>query len=139
MTVPTEVRRRFYLLRAAAFIVGLPGIACVILGARSSGFLFVGLMGIVVGLWLVRRSNALALRARGQMTPGLPPASALRRVGPLAWALTGVSLLACLASYYALYLDGLHGGKEVWPVYALLGAGLALVVTSGYVAMRIFQ
>lgn len=61
------------------------------------------------------------------------------RVGPLAWTLTGVSLVACGVGYYLMHLDALHGYKQVWPVNVFLGAVLALVATSGYVAMKIFQ
>lgn len=139
MTIPAEVRGKFYMLRAVALVVGLLGIAAIILGTHSLGLLFLGLLGIVVGMWLVRTSNAYVWRARGQVGGERAAAKTVRRISGLAWALTAASLVACVVFYIALYVDGLHGGKEVWPVYALLGAGLAFIVTSGYVAMRIFQ
>lgn len=139
MTVPAEVRGRFYTLRAAALAVGLPGIAAIVLGTHSFGLRSLGLVGIVVGLWLVRRSNAYVWRARGQAVPDLSPARAARRVGPLAWTLTGVSLAACGFFYLAVRADLVHGGKQTWPVYALFVAVLALAGTSGYVAMKIFR
>lgn len=139
MTIPSEVRGKFYALRAAALAVGLAGIAAIVLRGQDFGFLFLGLLGIVVGTWLVRRSNAMVWRARGQVVAEWSPAKASKRVGPLAWTLTAMSLAACVIFSLAVYVDQLHGGKQVWPVYALFVAVLALAVTSGYVAMRIFQ
>lgn len=49
------------------------------------------------------------------------------------------SLLACGATYFLIYLDSIHGGKEVWPVYAFGAAVLTLAVTAGYVAVKLSQ
>ena len=139
MSIPAEVRRKYYTLRALALAVGLLAVAAIVLGAQSSGLRSLGVVGVVVGLWLLRRSDAYLRRARGQVVPELSPTRAARPVGPLAWTLTGVSLGACVVFYFAMYVDALHGGKEVWPAYAFFVAVLALAATSGYVAMKIFR
>lgn len=51
--------------------------------------------------------------------------------------LAGASLVACGVCYYLMHLDALHGGNQVWPVYAFAISGLALAATSGYVVMRL--
>ncbi len=50
-----------------------------------------------------------------------------------------MSLIACGLCIFLVYIDTLHGGKEVWPAYALFVAVLALAATSSYVVMRIFR
>lgn len=45
--------------------------------------------------------------------------------------------MACGVCYYLMHLDALHGGNEVWSVYAFAVAALALVLTSGYVFVKI--
>lgn len=139
MTVPAEVRTKFYALRALAVALCLSAAAAFYLRAGSYGFLLLGLAAISLGMWLVRRSNVYVRRARGQVVPELSPTRAARRVGPLAWALTGASLVACAVGYYLMHLDALHGYKQVWPLDVFLGAVLALVATLGYVAVKIFR
>ncbi len=139
MSIPAEVRGRFYALRAMAVALCVFAAAAFYLRPDSYRFLLLGLAAISVGIWLVRRSNAYLRQARGQVATNWSPANAAGRVGPLAWTLTGVSLLACGVGYYLMHLDALHAYKQVWPLNVFLGAVLALVVTSGYVAMRIFR
>lgn len=138
MSIPAEVRGKFYALRAAALAVGILGVAGVILGTHNLGVRSLGLVGIVVCFWLMRRSKAYVWRARGQEVAEWSLAGAARRVGPRAWTVMGVSLAACGVFYLAIYLDAVHGGREVWPVYALLGACVVFIVTAGYAAMRMF-
>ena len=139
MTIPAEVRTTFYVLRAVALAVGLSGIAAIVLGGDSYGLRSLGLVGIVVGLWLVRRSNSYVWAARGQAVGKWSPTRAAMRVEPLAWIFTASSLAACVVFYLAARVDASHGGKEVWPAYALFAAVLALAVSSGYVAMKLFR
>lgn len=139
MTVPAEARGRFYALRALAVALCLSAAAAFYLRAGSYGFLLLGLAAILVGMWLVRLSNTYVRRGRGQAVGGWSPAGRARRVGRLAWALTGASLVACAVGYYLMHLDALHGYKQVWPLNVFLGAVLALVATSGYVAVKIFR
>ncbi|MFZ0886143.1 MAG: hypothetical protein WAN14_22270 [Candidatus Acidiferrales bacterium] len=96
-------------------------------------------LAIVVGAWLIQRSNTYVRRARGQAGAEWEPAKAAKRVEPLAWVLTAASLAACVVFYLAMCVDAAHGGTEAWPAYALGGAVMALAVTSGYVAMKIFR
>lgn len=139
MTIPAEVRGKFYALRALALVLGAFAVATFVLRPNSFGIRSLGLLGIMVGLWLVRQSNAFVRRARGQVVDGWPAAKSVKRVGPLAWTLTALSLVACGVGYHLMYLDALRGYKEVWPVNVFLAAVLALVITSGYVAMKIFR
>lgn len=139
MTIPTELLGRFYALRALALALVIGAAVPFFLWPNSFGLRSLGLLGILISVGLVRRSNSVVQRARGQAGTVWAPAKADRRVGPLVWALTGGSLVACVAFYFAMYVDQAHGGKEVWPVYAFAGAAIALAVTSGYIAMKLFQ
>ena len=101
MNVPSEVRGKFYALRALAlFLIVLAGSAF-FLRPNSFSIRSLGLAGIMVGVWLVRRSDSVVQRARGQAGTVWAPAKADRRVGPLAWAFTAASFLACIIFYLA--------------------------------------
>ncbi|MFZ0038629.1 MAG: hypothetical protein WAK91_14460 [Candidatus Acidiferrales bacterium] len=139
MTIPPNVRGKFYTLRALALALG--AFAAVVFLLRPNGFGLrpLALLGIFVGLWLIRRSNASVWKARGQVVGMRSPANSAGRVEPLAWILTAASLVACGATYFLMYLDALHGGKEGWPAYAFGAAALVFAAASGYVAMKLFQ
>jgi hypothetical protein len=139
MTIPPNVRVKFYTLRALALALGAFAAVDFLLRPNAFGFRALALLGIFVGLWLVRRSNAYVWDARGQVVGVRSPAVAVRRVGPVAWTLVAASLVASGATFFLMYLDAVHGGKEAWPVYAFTGAVLAFAVASGYVAMKIFR
>jgi len=109
-----------------------------LLRPHAFGLRSLALLGIFVGLWLVRRSNAYVSRAQRQVVGEWSPDKATR-VEPTAWILTAASLLACGVTYFLIYLDALHGGKEAWPVYAFGAALLALTITSGYVVTKIYR
>lgn len=139
MAIPIQVRSRFYALRALAVILmALAGLIFIV-RPHNSGFRSLALLAILLSVWLGQRSQVvLVRRARGDVRAELP-ANRSGRVSALAWALTAASLLACVICYFLMYLDQLHGGKEVWPVYAFAAAGLALTITSSYVVMIMFR
>lgn len=139
MSIPAKLRVRFYVLRALAAALCVSAAAAFYLRPGSYELLLSGLAAISAGMWLVRRSNAYVGGARGQAVSQWSQAKAAGHVGPLAWTLTGISLVACGVGYYLMYLDALHGYKQVWPLIVFLGAVLAFTATSGYVAMKIFR
>ena len=67
------------------------------------------------------------------------PEERARQIGALSWILAGASLVACGVFYIVMYLDALHGGKEGWPAYAFGGAALALALTTGTIAAKLFR
>ncbi len=138
MKIPAEVPKKFYTLRALAALIALSAAAAFILRPHDFGIRLLAFLAILLGLSLVRRSNILVWRARGDVIAEYA-SNKSGRVGPLAWTLAATSLVAFGVSYYLLHLDALHGGKQVWPVYALFGATLAVTVTVGYVVMRTFR
>lgn len=139
MSIPAEVRGKFYALRGLALVLMLAAGADFYFRPERFGAGLVAFAAMAVGLWLVRRSNACVWRARGHVVPKWSVGKAAKRVGPLAWKLTGASFGACVIFYIALYLDEFFGGTKVWPVYAFAIAAVALALTSGYVVMRMFQ
>ena len=139
MTIPAEVRKKFYTLRALALILLVSAVAVFILWPHDFGAQLLIALALFISVSIVRYSNASVWRARGQAVGDWSPATAPKRVGRLAWTLTAVSLFACGVCVFIVYLDALHGGKEVWPADALFVAVLALAVTASYVVMRIFQ
>ncbi|MGC1106051.1 MAG: hypothetical protein WA876_05900 [Candidatus Acidiferrales bacterium] len=139
MAIPPQVRTKFYALRLLALVLLVfPGWVF-IFGPHASGIRLLATLGIFFSLWIVQRSNAVLLRARGQVALNLWLPENTKRVGPLAWTLAALSVLACIVFYYFMYLDNLHGGNDVWPVYAFAGAALALILTCGYVVVVIFR
>lgn len=139
MTIPSEARRKFYSLRALALVLMVSAGAILILRPHDFGAQLLVALAIFASVLIVRYSNASAWRARGQVVAEWSPATATKRVGRLAWTLTAMSLIACGVFYFLMYLEQLHGGKVLWPVYAFFVAALALTVTASYVVMRIFQ
>lgn len=130
---------KFYAQRGLAVVfIAIAGTAF-LLRPDSFAIHTLGLLAIVVSLWLVRRSNAGVRRAQGLTFVNWSRTAANRRVGPLAWTLTGASLFACGLFYFLMYVDAVHGGKEAWPAYGFAGAGLAAAVAVGYVVMKLSQ
>ena len=139
MTIPPEVRTRWWVLRGLA--VALVAFAGVTFFLWSSSFWLrlPGLLAILATVWLVRLSNAYVRRAQGQVAGERSSANAARRIGWLAWTLAAGALVACGVLYLVMYADALHGGREGWPAYAFAAAVLALAATGGYVIMKLFQ
>lgn len=139
MNIPRQVRMKFYLLRALALVLMVFAGAIFILKPHDSRFRSLALLAIILGVWIVQRSNASVWRARGQRGADSSPVKQLKRVGPLAWSLTAVSLIACGVFYFLMYVDQLHGGNVLWPVWGFFFSGLALAATSAYIAFRTFR
>ena len=137
MTLPAEVRTKFYALRVLAAILLASAAVLFILLPRNFAIRSLCLVAGLISVGIVRRSDALVRRAWGQVVGEWSPATAAKRVGRLAWTLTASLLVACVLCYFLMYLDALHGGKEAWRAYAFAGAGLAFAVTSAYVAAKI--
>jgi hypothetical protein len=134
VTIPPELRGKWYALRALAIALIVFAAVSFFLWHNSFVIRSLGLVAILLSGWLVRRSNALVWQVQNQVL-----AKPDRRVGPLAWTLTAASLVAVVAFYFLMYVEELHGGRDAWPVYAFAGAGLALTMTTGYVAMKKFR
>lgn len=139
MNIPPPVRRKFYTLRAVALVLMVFAGAIFILRPHNFAAQLLVALAILAGVLIVRYSNASVWRARGQVVGEWSPATTAKRVGRLAWTLTALSLIACGAFYFLMYLDQVHGGKVLWPVYAFFVAVLALTVTGSYVVFRIFR
>jgi FtsH-binding integral membrane protein len=139
MTIPPNVRVKVYTLRALALALSAFAAVVFLLRPHAFGLRTLALLGIFVGLWLVRRSNAYVWRPQGQALGEWSPDNATRRVEPTAWIVMAASFLACGAAYFLMYLDALHGGKEAWPAYAFGAAALVFAAASGYVVMKLFQ
>jgi hypothetical protein len=97
---------------------------------------------LAASLSLILIALYFSRRARGKASEGSPvigrlgaradaaDPSVLRRVGPMLWGLSALSVLAVGVAYFLLYRDGLGGYHQVWPVYVFAGAG---VVAAGVV------
>ncbi len=135
-TLAKKDRRRFYLQRVLALLFFAT--SGVILFSRSSSprLQYIALLALGAGLYTTRRSNLSASQAAGKVVPAWTFSKAAKRVGPIAWAITAISVLACIVFVIAMYIDQIHGGREVWPVNALAVAGVAFVVSVAYVAMK---
>ena len=137
MTIPTEVRKKFYTLRVLAAVLLASAAVLFILPPHNFAIRSLCLVAGLISVEIVRRSDALVRRAWGQVGGEWSPVGADNRVGPLAWTVTASLLVACVVCYFLMYLDALHGGKEAWLAYAFAGAVLAFAVTSAYVVAKI--
>lgn len=137
VTIPAEVRGRFYALQALAVTLCALAMLAFFAQPNSLGFLLLGSFAIIVGMQLVRRSNAYVWRERGQAVGGRSAAKAAWPVGPVAWALTAAMLVGAGAFYRLLRLDALHWYKKVWPVDVFIGVVVAWVVAQVYLALKI--
>lgn len=127
MSISSEVRVKIFTLRIVALALILLGAAAVVLGAvlgtpNYFGLFFLGPAVGLPGLWLGRRAKAVVARAQGKVAAkwSLPEDS--KRVRPLAWTQTEVSLVACGVLWFVVN----DNGNSVWPVYALFAAMLWL-------------
>lgn len=139
MNIPPEARGKFYALRGLALVFGLLGALAFLLRFNSYWVELLGALAILVGMSLVRRSNAIVRRVRGEKTADWSPADESRRVGPVTWITAGASLAGCGVCYYAMRLDQLHGGHEVWPVYAFAVAAIVLALSTATAAAKLFR
>ncbi len=127
-----------YALRALAAILLASAAVLFILRPHDLGIRLLAFLALLLALSLVKRSNILVWRARGDVIAEWA-SNRSGQVGPLAWTLAAASLVAFGVCYYLLHLDALHGGKQVWPVYALFGAALAVTRAVGYVVVTMFR
>lgn len=143
MTIPREVRTKFYGLRSLALILMIFGAALFLLRPHDFSFRSLAIVAVLVGAWVGRQANLSASRAKGLVMPNSSFegsfAKQLDRTSPWVWILTGLSLAACVVCYYLMYLDQLNGGKEVWPVWAFFVAAIALTLSSSYAVMKIYN
>lgn len=139
ITVPPKVRHRFYAFRVSAAVLIIFAIIAFILEANHFWIESLSFLAILASVWLVRRSNEYARRARGQANEKRSPAERAKQIGATSWALAGASLVACGIFYIVMYLDALHGGREGWPAYAFGGAAVALALTTGNIAAKLFR
>jgi hypothetical protein len=136
MSIPPQVRTKFYALRAVAVLLLVFAAGTFIVRPHGFGFRLLGLVAILLSVSVVRRSNVSVARARGDVLAEWV-SSKPGRVGPLAWILVALSLVACGICVFFVHLDALHGGNETWPAYALFGAVLAVAASTSYVVFRI--
>ena len=134
MTIPPEMRGKWYALRALAVVLVVFAAVSFFLWHNASGIRSIGLLAILLSGWLVRRSNALVWRAQKQVF--VEPD---RRVGPLVWTLISASLAAVVVFYFLMYVAEEHGGKDAWPVYGFVGAGLVLAMSTGYAVIKVLR
>lgn len=138
MSIPKEVRTKFYALRIVAVaLIVFAGVLLIghphNLSAKS-----LGMLAIFACILIARYSNATVWRARGQPTSNWSPANQVKRVGPLPWVLTVLSLIACVIFYYLMYLN-LDGGNALWPVWGFFFSGLVLAAITSYIAYMTFR
>ena len=136
MAIPAQVRAKFYALRTLAALIALSASAAFIFRPHDFGSRSLALLGVFLVLWLVKRSNILVWRARGDVLSELV-SDRPGRVGRLAWTVTAASAVLSVVFYLLMYQ--IHDDNTVWPVYAFTVSGLVLAVASSYIAMKTYR
>jgi hypothetical protein len=137
VTIAAEVRGRFHALQALAAALCALALMAFFALPNSFWFLLLGSFAIIVGMWLVRRSNAYVWWARGQVAAAQPPVKAAGPVVPVAWSLLAASLVGVGAFYRLTRLDALRWYKKAWPVDVFFGVVVVCLVAKVYLAKKL--
>lgn len=125
---PQNVPRKRYSLFVLALVVLLAGGVALLVGQNYPAALPFGGLAAIASVYLFRKSNVRSGSGSGDTSFQVAGLNEPPRPGPLMW-IVGMGLLVMLGiSFLFLYLDALHGGHEVLPVY--LFAGVVLVCGS---------
>lgn len=116
MAIPAQVRMKFYGLRLLALLLFVFPAWVLVLRPLNFGIRFLAFLTIIVSIWLVRRSNVSAWRARGHVVPD--------------WSLVkhGLPLVAFGICGLFLYLAAFGGDNQIRTYVLLLLAVLALAI-----------
>ena len=136
MAIPAQVCTKFYALRVLAGLIALAAAAAFVFRPHNLGVRLLDFLAILLVLTLVKRSNVLVWRARGDVFAELT-SNRPGRVGRLAWILTAVSAVCCVVFLFLMYQ--IRDGNIVWPVYAFAASGVLLAAASSYIAMKTFR
>lgn len=137
MTIPAEVRVKFYALQALAAALCALTLVAFFERPNSSGFLLLGIFALTAGNWLVRRSNTYVWRARVKMVGAQSPAKAAGLVGPVAWSLLAAWLVGLGLWYRLARLDTLGWYKMEWPTDVVFGVFVAWLIAKVYLAKKL--
>lgn len=132
----TAPQKRYGLFSLAILLFLLAG-AALFLGSHNFAIRSVGLVGCIVGVYLVRASNVHAPRASAVAAGEGPDSREKKRPGPLMWTVGVALLLLAGASFFYLYQDALHGYQEALPVYVFAGVGLACALVWSYLVSKV--
>jgi hypothetical protein len=135
MTMSQNVPRKRYGLFILAVLVGLSGVAALLMGPKYSVIRALAGVAFAVGVYLVRISH---IHDRSDLRDTGDRGTELRTTknpGRLLW-IVSLALLALLgASGFLLHIDAVNGGHEAWP--ADVFAGLVLPTLSYGVIWRL--
>lgn len=131
VAVSAGTLRKRYALRALAILLVLVAAASFVLGSHNFIIRSFGLLALLAGAQLARMSRAQSPAF------GRPDLTGSSWPGRVVWLLgLGVLVLAGL-SFWLLYVDALHGGHAIWPIYVFAGVALACVGIWGYIASKL--
>lgn len=120
-----------YALRSLAVLLALLGAVVFVLGSHNFVISSFGLLALLGSGQLVRMSRAQNLSFK-RLDP-----TASRGPGRVMWFVAAALLILAGVSFWLLYVDALHGGHAVWPVYVFAGAMLIGAGVWSYIIVKL--
>jgi len=124
-------KRRYGLLFLAIFLLLLFG-ASFFVGSNNFTTRSLGFAALMASMYILRIPNVLAPSALV-----ITSDQATNHLGYLMWIFGFALLLLLGVSYLLMYIDALHGGHTVWPVYLFAGVAIACAGVWGYIASKL--
>jgi hypothetical protein len=133
-----KATRKRYGVFVLALLMGLLGVAALLMGPRYSAVRSFAGVVFIVGVYLVRISHVYD-------RSGLPEASGRgndlktsKGPGRVLWFVSLALVPLLCASGFLLHIDAVNGGHEAWPADVFAGVGLACAIAWGCLAAKIF-
>jgi hypothetical protein len=127
-----KIPQKRYGLFVLAILMGLSGVAALSMGPKYSAIRSFAGVGFIVAVYLIRVSNV-----HTRSTLAVTCDQATKRPGYLVWIVGFALLLLAGVSYLLMYIDALHEGHTVWPVYLFAGVAIACAGAWGYIASKL--
>jgi hypothetical protein len=119
--------RRRYALRFVAILLLLLGAAAFVLSSHDFVIRSFGVLALLASVQLGRMSRSQSPTLRELSLAGS------KRPGRIMWNVGFALSLLSGFSFWLLYVDAVHGGHAVWPVYMFAGITLACAGVWGYI------
>jgi hypothetical protein len=124
--------RKRYGLFVLAILMGLSGVAVLLMGPKYSAIRFLAGVAFIVSVYLIRVSN---VHTRSTLAASSDPA--IERPGRLMWFVGAALLVVWGISFLYLYKDALDGYHGISAVYIFAGVAVACILFWSYLASRI--
>lgn len=139
MTMSQKLTRKRYSLFVLAILLGLSGVAVLIVGPKYSVIRSFAGVAFIVGVYLIRVSNVHTRFTLAATSDQGTDSEAKNGRGRLMWIIGAALLPVAGASFFYLYQDALHGYHEVLPVYVFAGVAALCALLWSYLISKLLS